>query len=94
MLRIMLPCAAGWLLRRPVAVVDVFVPVRIAYVFVIVVDVDIAIRPFASVTPVATPGRAQRNASAEGQCSTRAVICRGRIVQCGISVSGIAINHR
>src|SRR3954452_4259292 len=96
MLRIMLPCAAGWLLRRPVAVVDVFVPVRIAYVFVVVVvvDVDIAVRPFASVTPVATPGGAQRNPSAEGQCSPRAVIYRRRIEQCGISVSGIAINHR
>jgi hypothetical protein len=42
MLRIMLPCAAGGLLRRPVAIVDVFVPVRIAYVFIVVVDVDIA----------------------------------------------------
>jgi len=74
MLRIMLPGAAGWLLRRPVAVVDVFVPVRIAYVFVVVVDVDIAIRPFASVTPVATPSGAKHNASAEGQCPRRAVI--------------------
>ena len=92
MLRIMLPCAAGRLLRRAVAVVDV--PVRIAYVFVVVIDLDIAVRPLASVTPVAAPGRAQRDTSTEGQGSGRAVICRGRIVLCGISVSGIAINHR
>ena len=66
MLRILLPCGAGWLLRRPVAVVDVFIPVGIAYVFVVVVDVDIAISPFASVTPVSTPRGTQRDASTEG----------------------------
>jgi hypothetical protein len=66
MLRIMLPRAASGLLRRSVAVVDVFIPVRIAYVFVVVVDVDIPIRPFASVTPVATPSGAQRDTSTEG----------------------------
>jgi len=66
MLGIMLPCATSWLLRRTVAVVDVFVPVRIVYIFVIVVDADIAVRPFASVTPVATPGRAERHTSTKG----------------------------
>jgi hypothetical protein len=65
MLRIMLPCAAGRLLRRSAAVIDVFIPVRIAYVFVVVVDVDITVRPFASVTPVATPRSSKRNTSAE-----------------------------
>lgn len=65
MLRIMLPRAAGSLLRGAIAVVDAFVPVRIVYVFVVVVDVDIAIPPFASVTPVATQGGAERDASTE-----------------------------
>jgi len=66
MLRIMLPCAGGGLLRRAVAVVNVSILVRIAYVIVVVVDVDVAISPFASVTPVATPCGAERDTSTKG----------------------------
>ena len=66
MLRIMLPYAAGGLLRRTVAVIDVSSLVRVAYVLVVVVDVNVAIRPFASVTPVATPCGAERDTSTKG----------------------------
>ena len=37
-----------------------------SYVLVVVVDVDVAIRPFASVTPGAAPGGAERNTSTKG----------------------------
>jgi len=66
MLRIVLPCAGGGLLRGTVDVVNVSILVRVAYVIVVVVDVDVAIGPFASVTPVATQCGAERDTSTKG----------------------------
>ena len=66
MLRVVLPCAGGGLLSGTVAVVNVSILVRVAYVIVVVVGVDVAIRPFASVTPIATPCGTERDTSTKG----------------------------
>ena len=66
MLRIMLPFAAAGQLRKPVTTADVGSLIRILYIFVIVVDVDVTVCPSAVVTPATTPCGSERNTSPEG----------------------------
>ena len=51
MLRIMLPFAVAGLLRKPIATANVRSSIRILYVFIVVVDVDVAVCPSTVVTP-------------------------------------------
>ena len=65
MLRIVLPFAAVGLLRRPIAATDVGVSIRVLYVLIVVVDVNLAVSPSAVITPPATPRSSKDNTGPE-----------------------------
>jgi hypothetical protein len=70
-----------------VDVVDVCLVV-VVYVVVVYIDVDVVVPPAAIVSPAIIPGRAQRNAGAEGEKSARG----RRIIHCRIRVNRGAVN--
>ena len=63
MLRTMLPFATARLLRRPIAAADIVILVRILYVFVVVIDVNVAVCPSAVITPATAPCGSEHNTS-------------------------------
>jgi hypothetical protein len=68
MLRTVLPFVVA--ATGPIRVVDIGILGGIVYVLVVVVDVDVALPPSATVTPASTtPGCSDRNSSAERQHS-------------------------